>query len=289
MSVLNDFLALPRHEFDHLTHQRGPDELVFLVDPNHSEAAAGLHDLGSSTPLRPLFMGTEFEAIAAAGPVWLSATRDSEMAKHAARLCLSTRSGIALAAATPEQALAHARRLLRVKDGSGGDSLLSFYRPSLWAALMLTAGDALDALLGPWEHVLSPAPLHFPEDTPGWLSWVPRQGNADWNAAAPYSLPATITLAQRPLRWTYWIDEHHEAFGNPGVAQLPTLIGNLELLAGHGIYEGRHLLKLAPLLGGSPLHAHETAMTVLQSADAAFIKVERLQQLAATSHPASTL
>lgn len=52
------------------------------------------------------------------------------------------------------------------------------------------------------------------------------------------------------------------------------------MLLEHQIYEGRHLLKLAPVVNGPLFKTRPQAMTVLQSKEESFIKVEQLQQLA---------
>lgn len=286
MSVLNQFLAMPRHDFDNLVLQTQQDTLCFIIDPSRSpQALASIQRLDSSATVQSLFNTTDFEALADLGPLWLSAQRESELATLATQLCQATGSGIALATSDAEHALAHARWLLRVNDGSGGHSLLSYYKPSLWAALMLTAGDSANQLLGTWKTVFSPAPAHYPAGSGGWLNWSAPTTDTNGTNQPPYLLPPTIAAAQRTLRWLYWIDEEHEAFGNLSDKHLPQLIDDLELLAKQGIYEGRHLLKLAPLLSGPALNSQEQIMAILQTSDEAFIKVERLLQLAATSRP----
>ena len=126
-----------------------------------------LYRVGEPVVCEGLFFRTEFVEIPD-GPLWLVAPRGSKLAAEAAKLCEEHFSGIAISTPAPEKALAHARWLLKANDGSGGQSLLSYHKPSLWAALAYTAEKTFDQLLGCWSAVYAPAPGNFGQQRGPW-------------------------------------------------------------------------------------------------------------------------
>jgi hypothetical protein len=205
------------------------------------------------------------------------------LAVEATRLCEENHSGIALVAEDATQALAHARWLLRANDGSGGQSLLSYHKPSLWAALAYTAGDTSIQLFGPWRAVYSPAPSHFGKERGAWLSWTAKS-ELKWRGDGPaFNLPDNAAKIQARLGWLYWVDEQYAAFGEPGDDRINEIAENLDLLLKNNIYEGDHLLKLASVVDGPLLESRPEAMAILQSREESFIKVEQLMQTASAN------
>jgi hypothetical protein len=259
------------------------ETLCFIIDQQiHRDALPQLYGVGEPIVVEPLYFGTEFAAIDK-GPLWLQARWGGELAACAAQLCEKQFAGIALRTADAAKALAHARWLLRVNDGSGGQSLLSYHKPSLWPALSLTSGATRASLLGPWQEVHSPAPRHF-YDIPGsWLSW-PGNPNADHlSQPSAFTLPTHIAQDQRRLDWLYWLDEYFAEYGSPDRAQLPEIVANLDLLVQSEIVEGTQLIKLATLTAGASFASQPQVMAILQTTDYAFIKVDQLLELSATA------
>ncbi|WP_028620108.1 DUF4123 domain-containing protein [Pseudomonas sp. Ant30-3] len=280
VSALNALLAEPRYEFDSLPREQSSQALCFIIDRTRQpEAMSRLYRIGEPMNAQGLFIGTDFAELAADGPLWLVAPWGSQLAAEAARLCEENYSGIALVAEDATAALAHARWLLRANDGSGGQSLLSFHKPSLWAALVYTAGEASQQLFGPWRGVFSPGPVHFGEERGGWLSWP--HSKLKWQGDfSAFNIPEHAPKVQQGLAWAYWVDENYEAFGKPTPEELPRIAENLDLLVNYNVYEGRHLLKLARITNGALFNAQPQAMAILQSKEESFIKVEQLRQLA---------
>ncbi|MET3053078.1 DUF4123 domain-containing protein [Pseudomonas alkylphenolica] len=226
-----------------------------------------------------LLIGTDFASQASAGPIWLSAQSDSAIAQWCEQLCQHHHAGIAIAATNSELALKHARWLLRVNDGSGGQSLVTYYQPALCAALLgTTQPSSMNLLLGPWSTVYVPSTRHIHGLSPGWLSW-----QAARSSPAPTSTFFTLSPRTEPvyvtLRWVYWLDQQYAAFNQPDVAKLPPLIDNLNLALQHQIYESAHLLQLAEVLARTDLATQPAAMAILRGADQAFDKVEQLRVL----------
>lgn len=281
VNAMNALLAAPRYAFEQLPRDGSSQSLCFIIDRGRQpEAMSILYRVGEPMNTQPLFGNTDFAELASEGPLWLVAPWGSRLAAEAARLCAENGAGIALTAEDPTQALAHARWLLKANDGSGGQSLLSYHKASLWAALVYTAGDTANQLFGPWQNVYSPAPRNFGPQNGHWLAWN-RDAQQPWNADGPaFNLPADTARVQARLGWVYWVDEQYAAFGEPKDERLPDITENLDVLLEHQIYEGRHLLKLAPVVNGPLFKTRPQAMTVLQSKEESFIKVEQLQQLA---------
>ncbi|MDD2048587.1 DUF4123 domain-containing protein [Pseudomonas putida] len=226
-----------------------------------------------------LLIDTDFASLANTGPIWLSTHADSAIAEWCMHLCQHHHAGIVIVASDSEQALKHARWLLKVNDGSGGQSWLTYYQPALCAALFgTTQPSSINLLLGPWSAVYAPSPRHIQGLSPGWLSW-----QTDHPAQAPttplFNLPPCTEPTYVTLRWVYWLDQQHAAFNQPDVEQLAPLIDNLNLLLEHQIYESTHLLQLADLMVRTDLATQPAAMTILRGADPAFAKVEHLQAL----------
>jgi hypothetical protein len=281
---LSEFQALSRHNVAEFPAQ--PDEkLHFIIDTKRQpDALVRLYQAGEEFDLHFLYAQTDFSELASDGPVWFSAPRDSGLARLGMQFCLERQAGIVLSSSDEQAALAHARWLLRVGDLAGGESLIAFYLPAIWAALALTT-DEHGALLGPWRRVFSPAPSRF-EASGAWLEWsAPEAAAGAWSHQARYALSKTTPAFMRTLRWVYWIGEERAAFGDPTPERLPELIANLEALVEHRIYEGSHLLKLVDLIGASPITERPEVMSILRSPEEAFIKVERLQALPVAVNP----
>lgn len=281
VKALSALLEAPRHGFVDLPRDSSELTLCFIIDPvRQPEAMSRLYRVGEPVvDAQSLFLKTAFAEIAADGPLWVTAPWGSRLAAEAAKLCEENFSGIALTTADPDKALAHARWLLRANDGSGGQSLLSYHKPSLWAALAYTAGGNSHQLFGPWQHVYSPAPVHFGRNKGPWLSWR-AVSEVEWlGDTSVFSLPPPAAKVQEHLGWVYWADEHHADYGEPSDEHLPNLVANLNVLVAHNIYEGRHLLKLGPITNGPLLETQPQAMAILQAREESFIKVQQLQQL----------
>jgi hypothetical protein len=284
---LKDFLTRPRGTLHEALGGAGSGLLYFIIDQSRQpNALARLYGLGEELTPTLLLDDTEYTALAASGPLWFSAPLGSALALLGVQLCQERQAGIMLRADDDAQALAHARWLVKVNDGSGGQSLATYYLPSFWAALAMTVSEeARPRLMGPWRSVYSPAASYLEPSSEQWLSWQwerleteippPEQGY--------FPLPERVMPTYRTLRWVYWLDEVRPAFGSPTAAQLPQLLDNLELLVQQGIYEGRHLLPLAELIAGAALAEQANIMAILQSREEAFIKVEHLKALNAAS------
>lgn len=259
------------------------ETLCFIIDQQtHGDALARLYGAGDPIEIEPLYFGTEFASIDN-GPLWLQARWGSALANCAAGLCENQSGGIAVRTANPDKALAHARWLLRANDGSGGQSLLSYHKPSLWAALSLTSGATRASPLGPWQNVYSPAPGHFCETPHSWLSWPGNPIADPLSQPSAFTLPTHLAQDERRLDWLYWLDEYFAEYGSPERPRLPGIIANLELLVQSEIVDGNHLLKLAALTAAAPFAAQPQAMAILQTTDYAFIKVDRLLEMAGTT------
>lgn len=277
-SILNALFAIPTCTLDAL---EPVEELSFIIDQAiEPDALASLYQLGEPFEPTLLLKDTEFDALAWKGPFMFSAAFDSVLAGQAAALCLARRCGMVLAAANPDQAVAHVRTLLKVNDGSGGQSLLSLGNPHLWAALALTAGVHAPRLFGPLRQVLTPVPAHLEVADQPWYRWVSPTENPVDGAQWPYDLPQGFRAAARSLRLLYWLDGEHEVFGSPKAGQVPNAVANLETLIDHGIGDNRYLMQLASRVRGPLLTADAQAMGILRGADEHFIKIERLAGLA---------
>lgn len=226
-----------------------------------------------------LLIGTDFASRASSGPIWLSAQSGSAIAEWCMHLCQHRHAGIAIVATNSELALKHARWLLKVNDGSGGQSWQTYYQPALCAALVgTTQPSSMSLLLGPWSAIYAPSPRHIQGLSPGWLSW--QTDHPTQAATSPlFNLPACTEPTYVTLRWVYWLDQQHAAFDHPDVEQLPALIDNLNLMLQHQVYESIHLLQLAVLMVRTDLASQPAVMAILRSADQAFAKVEQLQAL----------
>tara|TARA_R110000751_G_scaffold187292_1_gene293588 strand:+ start:214 stop:1122 length:909 start_codon:yes stop_codon:yes gene_type:complete len=276
---IDSLLNRPRSDVKELGAGQG-ETLCFIIDQvRQPDALARLYGLGQ--PLEPisLYMGTEFEALAQQGAIWVGGATTPELKALAADLCIERNAGICLLTNDIQQALAHARWLLKANDGTGGQSLLSYYRAELWAALASTAKVNKAQLMGPWSAVLSPAPRYVGSGQEGWMEWRSEMDKPSVPAAAPFNLPAECSAAQRLFAWVYWVDEHFHQFGKPQDENLREIVANLALLSEHRITQGRHLFKLSQLICGSLLQTRADVLGVLKLNCAAFLKVQQLEKL----------
>lgn len=274
---LNEFLALARQNL-----RTDGNGLYFIIDQTRQpEALTQLYNCGHAIEVEYLLYATEFEHLAESGPIWVSVQGSHELTQLCARLCQERQAGIAIRAQSHQLALTHARRLLKINDGSGGQSLATYYQPALWAAMAMTIQGQRD-LFGPWSGVASPALVNLQKSQSGWLDWQPPVDSTSAITTGPLALANNTEKTYRTLRWLYWIDQEHQAFHSPGQAALPTLIGNLDALTEHGITDERHLLRLAQLSRGPALDSQPAVMAILQASTKAFIKTERLQGLGAS-------
>lgn len=225
----------------------------------------------------PLYQGTEFEHLAEIGPLWFAATPGSALWQRGKTLCEEHAAGISVHAQDGQAAQEHARRLLQVNDGSGGQSLIAYYTPDMWAALAMTQTASL---FGPWDTVYSPAPRHISNKPSHWLPWQSMPSEQPGLLSGRYSLAPSTQATHRTLRWLYWIDGYYQAFNSPTPGQLPGVLDNLELLVDYGLTEGRWLVRLADLAGRGAIADRETAMAILRSQEEPFIRVDQLQALA---------
>lgn len=284
---LKDFLVRPRGTLHEVLGGTGGGLLYFIIDQSRQpNALARLYGLGEELTPALLLDDTEYTALAASGPLWFGAPQGSALAQLGGQLCQERQAGIMLRADDSAQALAHARWMMKVNDGSGGQSLATYYLPSFWAALAMTVSEeARSHLMGPWRSVYSPAPSYLVPTSEQWSSWQrePLEAVPPPQEQGYFSLPERVMPTYHTLRWVYWLDEVKPAFGSPTAAQLPRLLDNLELLVQQGIYEGRHLLQLSELITGAALAEQANIMAILQSREEAFIKVEHLKALTAAS------
>lgn len=283
---LKDFLARPRGQLNEVLGSLGGDLLYFIIDQKRQpDALVRLYSCGEALTPVLLLDATEYTHLSASGPLWFGASPGSALSLLGAQLCLERQAGIMLRADDDAQALAHARWLMKVNDGSGGQSLATYYLPSFWAALAMTVGEAAAPyLMGPWRSVYSPAPSYLESSNEQWLSWPRERPDALPTPERGYfSLPKALMPTYRTLRWVYWLDEVQPAFDRITAAQLSPLLDNLELLVGQGIYEGRHLLQLSELITSTGLAEKANIMAILQSREEAFMKVEHLKALSAAS------
>ncbi|MGA5585314.1 DUF4123 domain-containing protein [Pseudomonas sp. LW8] len=281
VKALSALLAEPRYNFSDLPATS--ESLCFIIDQGLQPDALGrLYRLGEPVVAQGLFVGTDLAGIPDE-PLWLVAPKGGKVAKVAVELCEERFSGIAISTRDPGKALAHARWLLKANDGSGGQSLLSFHKPSLWAALAYTADKAFDQLLGCWDAVYSPAPIHFGQERGRWLTWkATDQSTWDGDRAA-FNLPEAAAKVQARLGWMYWIDEEYAAFNEPDDDRLNDIADNLDMLLKNNIYDGDHLLKLGHVVNGPLFETQLGIMAILQSKDESFIKVDRLLESAAVA------
>ncbi|QXH49191.1 DUF4123 domain-containing protein [Pseudomonas fakonensis] len=277
-SILNALFATPSCTLDAL--EPAP-ALTFIIDQGiEPDALASLYQLGEPFEPTLLLKDSEFAGLALQGPFSFSAAPGSVLAENAAALCLARRCGMVLAAPCPEQAVAHMRTLLKVNDGSGGQSLLSLGNPHLWAALMLTAGPNAPRLFGPLGQILTPVPAHLEVAEQPWYLWpAPPQQQVD-GPQWPYDLPPGLRPTARTLRLLYWLDGEHVIFGSPKGGEVPTAVANLETLIEHGISEGRDLKQLPGHVNGSLLADNAQAMAILRSDAKPSAKSEQLAGLA---------
>lgn len=281
VKALSALLEEPRYNFSDLPAAN--PSLCFIIDQGlQPQAMSRLYRVGEPVVCEGLFFRTEFVEIPD-GPLWLVAPRGSKLAAEAAKLCEEHFSGIAISTPDPEKALAHARWLLKANDGSGGQSLLSYHKPSLWTALAYTAEKTFDQLLGCWSAVYAPAPGNFGQQRGPWLAWV-ANAESTWSGdQAAFNLPMAAAQVQARLGWVYWVDEEYEAFGEPGEDRLNDIADNLDLLLNNNIYDGDHLLKLGHAVNGPLFETQPEIMAILQSKDESFIKVDRLLESAAVA------
>ncbi|MBS4086472.1 DUF4123 domain-containing protein [Pseudomonas rustica] len=281
VKALSTLLAAPRYDFPQLPMVGS--SLCFIIDRGlQPEALARLYRVGEPVTSQALFFATDFAEMPD-GPLWLVAPRGSRLADEAVKLCEEHFAGIAISAADPAKALAHARWLLRANDGSGGQSLLSYHKPSLWNALAYTAGDSFDQLLGCWSAVYSPAPKQFGQQRGPWLATI-ANAESKWRSdGVAFNLPESAALVQARLGWIYWIDEEYASFNEPKDERLNDIADNLDLLLESNIYEGEHLLKLGHAVNGPLFETQPEIMAILQSKDESFIKVDRLLESAAVA------
>lgn len=277
--VIGQLLNQPRTELAELYLGQGETLCAVIDQARQPDALARLYGLGQ--PLDPisLFVGTEFNALAQQGPIWVSGINTPELKAVVTDLCLERNAGICVVTNDQQQALQHARWLLKVNDGSGGQSLLNYYRPSLWAALATTSRQNLSWLTGAWAYVLSPAPKKLGQSAARWIAWHVGDKAALAPAETCFTLPTETAQLQRQLGLVYWVAEHYAAFGAPSQSELRGLTDNLSILIDHHITQGRHLLRLSKIVAGSILEERPQIMAILQSQELPFKKVEQLELL----------
>lgn len=278
--TIKSLFAVPRYPFDCLPYQSNSVSLCFIIDPAlQPDVMAKLYGLGEPLQIEWLFTDTDFASLSEKGPIWIITKVGSRVAGMCAQLCMENYAGIGLSTSDTKMALEHARWLLKADDGSGGQSLISYYKPFLWAALALTSHSP-GALYGPWAFIYTPAPVPSSASKNGWHAWenpdIPRA-----LSITHYALSKSLFSAQREMRWVYWISEEHIAFKEPEPSLIPSMVENLETLSSNGIYQGRYLLTLVDLIKGPLLIKQSQAMAILESKEEAFIKAE---QLAVLSH-----
>lgn len=276
--MLDEFLSLPRSQSRDVSAGKPGQSLCFIIDQSRQQdTLARLYGLGHPLEQDNLFRNTEFSSMVDQGPIWVSAPETTELKALASQLCLEKNAGIALLTNDVAAAQAHARWLLKVNDGSGGQSLLSYYRPALWAALAMTSSQNLARLMGPWTSVFNPAPIHFGRLDGQWIAWHAEPQPSSNPAETYFKLPADTAKLQRRLGWVYWVDEHHAAFGSPSQDQLSGIADNLSILVAHRITQGRHLLRLSKIVVGPPLDQCPQTIAILESKNSPFKKVEQLE------------
>ncbi|WXL24751.1 DUF4123 domain-containing protein [Ectopseudomonas mendocina] len=275
---LNEFLqALERADTQIVSGQsvKGERHTLFIIDQQAvPDIQVQIYKSGEDGAPTQLYRGSQFEHLADIGPLCFRAKAGSALQHLGEKLCQEHKGGIGLITTDYQAAVKHARDLLVVNDGSGGQSLITYYKRDMWAALALTANDGL---YGSWQSVFSPAPMHIGNKTGCWLNWMPN--SEEGPRSNRYNMPANTNAFHRNIRWVYWVDEHFELFNKPETAQLPALIDNLELLVDHGIYEGRWIVRLAGLASRFDLSRQPAVMTILRSDARPFNKVDELEAL----------
>lgn len=282
--TLETFFAQPRVATHSVIAPRSDQAICFIIDQaRQPNALERLYGLGQPLEQDNLYRGTEFAPLASQGPIWVTAPETSELSVLAAQLCLERNAGICLRTRNPEKAKLHAKWLLKVNDGSGGQSLISYYRPSLWAALALTAGSSMKQLIGPWLSVFSPAPKHLGTGPSEWVSWSEEHRVSNEEHQAYFTLPGDCPSAQQALGWAYWIDEHYGSFGELTEHKLHVIVKNFAFLADHGIGQGRHLLRLGNLVSNAHMDTQPEVAKILATTEAAHVKVRKLERLSTDS------
>lgn len=269
---LNDFIAKLEQSIPALPANQ--PTWHFVIDQQTvPDAQAKVFAVDEPTEQILLFQRTDFHHLADQGPLWFSAEAGSALQQLGESLCQQHSAGIALCAEDRDAAIAHACWLLTVNDGSGGQSLINYYRPDIWAAMALTSSEQLFA---PWSAVYSPAPHALGARPQHWIGWHAPLDYSPNTVQKHYSLAASTQLTQRTLRWVYWIDRHYTKFNAPHGQQLPAIVDNLELLVDHGISEGRWLVRLADLVSRTRLEEQEPVMAILRGKADPFIKVDQI-------------
>jgi len=275
---LSEFITALRSNVTDIAVEAGSDKrsLFFILDQQLvPDVLIRVYSTGEAVEPVQLFRGSDFEQLADTGPICFSSPLGSALQHLGETLCQEQAAGIAVITSDASAALMHARALLKVNDGSGGQSLITYYRADMWPAMAMTSTEGL---FGPWHSVYSPAPRHLGMKR-GWLHWQADNVGLASVPGARYSLAPSAQPTYRTLRWLYWLDSHYLAFKSPTPDQLPMLLSNLELLVEHGINEGRWLLRLAGLISSGSLAEQDAAMAILHSDTEPFLKVEHLQAL----------
>ena len=271
---LSQFLEQPGDKAPWLDGNRAMYCIIDRV--RHPKALEYLYKQDGVAGIECLFQSTPFNELNDVGPLWLPVKAGTALAAKAAELCLANRSGILISSnADPQAALLHAQRLLRMNVRAQGDVLARFYDPAFWSALALTASAQM--LYGPWQSV------HIPPantDDTLWRVWLRPQDRVQTSDAAAYPMQLedhTLAASGDIRRW-YWVRARtSELAGEISNQQLPVVLGNLSLLAEHGIDEGRHLEHLLPRLNQALLQDNPHVMSVLSSDMSAFEKVKQLE------------
>lgn len=239
--------------------------MVFIINQALAKDAWTVLQLnGELFTAELLWTGTVWQPHALKGPSWFALPASA--VKGMAKVCHLCPRGIALGTRDPQQALAHARKLMTAP--LGGSPLVAFYDPTVWAALAMNARNHLGTLFGPWDVVYTPAP----GIAQTWHEWRPATLPGAW----PPVFPDSVFTTYRDARWLYWLRDHPAHFGPVPDSELTRVLANLEFLVKHGIGIASDLLQLSPLVVRGDLSARHDLLPILESPERPHRRVAQL-------------
>lgn len=265
---------------DHPPYQQGWST-IFIVDAAHAKDAWMVVQQQSNLfTFDLLWYDTPWQAQMLRGPTWF-VLPETAVAGMAA-VCHQRPKGFALRCRDPEQALAHARKLLTQKVRDQGPS--AFYNPVIWASLAMEVEQNLSCLLGPWDAVYTPAPANK-RGTQNWFEWrADTLDSRDGQNPCPWPLSFSDQLVTtfKDVRWLYWLRDNPDHFGAVTDADLPRVLGNLDFLVKHRIGIDSDLLELSSLIVEGVLSQRTELLPILTSPERPHRRVAQL--LEALSH-----
>lgn len=252
--------------------QESGQSMVFIMDAAHAqEAWTVIMQQVHPFTFDQLWLGTRWQAEMLKGPTWFVVPAST--VDGMAALCHQRPKGIALRCRDPQQALAHARKLLSMPLGHSGYTV--FYNPVIWVALAMEAGQGLGALLGPWDAVYTPAPL-TKSSPQGWYEWRVESPDEHEDCPWPPSISDQVLTTYKDLRWLYWLRDNPVHFGQVPDVELPRAVSNLDFLVEHGIGIDSDLLELSLLIVEGDLPSRADLLPILTSPERPHRRVAQL-------------